>query len=782
MEQGSAGHDLVGRETELAAVRRWTDMLSTGPAGLLVRGEAGIGKTSVWSAALDLARQRGARVLVSRPVEGELALGYAGLGDLLLGDTDALIAVLPGPQARALEAALSLDAGPEPVNPLLIGRAVQEVLRHLAAHGPLVVAIDDVQWLDAPSSRALAFAARRLGGAPIGFALTLRDDHDDPLHIVAALGDGAADLRLGGLSLGAIGHVLRARTDPAIARRRIMAIHERSRGNPFFALELARLGSASDGLPPTLRELADSRLHAMTDGAREAAELVAIRGPLPITAFADPTALDAAVTAGVLVEQSGEVRFSHPLLAAGTYERIPPARRRELHRRASAAAGSLEERARHLALASTEPATHAADLLDAAARAARARGAPDTAADLAAHAHRLTPREHVQDRERRLMDRAEYLYLAADEAAAGGLVTEILAGPAEGAVRVRALVQRALTVLDPREAVGSLELAVAIQHDDAILATRALSQLAWQRGAWLGDVEPAIGEAMAALQRAEVLDDERLLSTALTTAGLLLSIVGRAGAAEHFERAVALLGTAQVAPGDHTPHIAFAHERFWRGDFETAEALLAAEHQRATDEGDDGLIARLKVFGGDFAMRRGRWDEAARLLEEALIDASDYWRITALVRRAILRARRGNPEAGRDADEVRSSPVARTDPSMAAAADFATGLLEHASGRTDRAADLVERLAGPEARTGSRTAEFSGTIPETAAVLVEAGRLRKAELLADDLAERRAQLAPWGDAAEAYVRGLVAHADGRSEDALRQLAAAHHGFASLPAP
>ncbi len=219
------------------------------------------------------------------------------------------------------------------------------------------------------------------------FVIALRDGHDDPLQTAAALGERCVQIRLAGLSLGATRHLLRARNPQPIPHRDLRRIHERAAGNPFFALEIARATPEGDRLPTTLRELVQRRLESARPGL-PAIELLAVLGPMPVSAFPDPAALDAAVTDGVLVERDGEVRFAHPLLAAGAYERIPPARRRELHRHAAASADALERRARHLALAATGPDPDVALVLDDAARSARARGAPEAAAELAAQAGR----------------------------------------------------------------------------------------------------------------------------------------------------------------------------------------------------------------------------------------------------------------------------------------------------------------------------------------------------------------------------------------------------------
>ncbi len=505
-------------------------------------------------------------------------------------------------------------------------------------------------------------------------------------------------------------------------------------------------------------------------------------GPSPVSAFPEVAALDAAVAAGVLAEENGRIGFAHPLLAAGAYDRIPPGRRRELHRQAAAAADGAEARARHLALASAGPDPETAQILEDAAREVRLRGAPESAVELAEEARRLTPPDDAAALARRTMDQADYLFVSADERGARSLVDEILAGPVRGAVRVRALVQQALTASDPATAVARLEAAAAEPHGDRGLRARTLSQLAWQRGAWLGDLDPAIEEALAALEMAEALADDSTLVTALTTAGLLTSVAGRPGAVDHFERALAIIERRPTAAGDHTPRLAYANERWWRGDFATAAGLMADERRLAEARGDEGVVMRLNVYGAELAMRRGLWDDAADLLERTLVDARDYWRMSALLRRAILRARRGDPGARADAAEMRASPVSASDPIIAAAADFAMGLMAFADGAVAEAGQLVARLPELSDRSGSRGAEFAVYIPETVGVLVEADQVTAATALTAQLERRREQLGAWGDAATALCRGLLAHAAGELGVAQELLEAASLGFESLGAP
>ena len=276
--------------------------------------------------------------------------------------------------------------------------------------------------------------------------------------------------------------------------------------------------------------------------------------------------------------------------------------------------------------------------------------------------------------------------------------------------------------------------------------------------------------------------DEQTLVTALTTAGSLAAIEGLPEAPEHFRRARAITERMPTATGDHSPAIAFANERAWRGEFDAADTLIALERTRATQRGDESQAMRLDFFGADFAMRRGRWDDAERLLEDALANARDYWRIVVLIRRGILRARRGDTRALADAAEIAASPVAVADPIIAAAATFIAGSAELAAGSRAEAAVRMASLPEISDRNPPRRAEFAVYIPETVAALVEADRIDRAEALTLQIERREAQLAPWSTSASALCRGLLALADGRTEEALERFRAAAGGFEALGAP
>ena len=153
---------ILGRDRELAEIHRFIRSVPAGPRALILEGNAGIGKTTLWQAGAASARASGALVMSSRAAESEATLSYSALGDLFEGAVDEAMLDLPSPQRRALEAAL-LRSGPEAtLDRRAISLASLGVVRSLVQTSLVVIAIDDVQWLDTPSARVLTFILRRL--------------------------------------------------------------------------------------------------------------------------------------------------------------------------------------------------------------------------------------------------------------------------------------------------------------------------------------------------------------------------------------------------------------------------------------------------------------------------------------------------------------------------------------------------------------------------------------------------------------------------------------------
>src|SRR5215218_4850435 len=343
--------ELVGREPELRSVERFLDAVPAGARALVIDGEAGAGKTSVWLAAIGSAQERGFRVLTARPVEAETGFGFASLGDLLR-DSIGEARRLPGRQSRALEIALLLTEGDEePVDRHAVSLALLGVLRLVCERGAVVLALDDAQWLDGPSAAVMRFAFRRLGDLPAGVVVTVRGPPGAPaplgLEPAFAREQRLVRLPLTPLGADAIRRLLAARLGLRPPRPTLERLHALSGGNPFFALELGRAFMAGtvrfesgEPLPVTLDRLVRDRLDALAPTAR-AAVLAAAATARPTVAIVgaaiggDSGALAEAERASIVELDGDRIRFVHPLLASGTYAAADGAVRRELHARLS---------------------------------------------------------------------------------------------------------------------------------------------------------------------------------------------------------------------------------------------------------------------------------------------------------------------------------------------------------------------------------------------------------------------------------------------------------------
>jgi len=167
--------EVVGRDDELASILAFLD--DGASSAILLEGEAGIGKTTLWRAGVEAARDRGHTVLSCNPSGSETHFSLSALRDLLDDDFDALADGLPEPQQRALRVAL-LRSEPEEAapQPSAVAASFLNALRALAGRGPVLVAVDDVQWLDSPSAEVIEYAARRLRGDPIRLLLSARTE------------------------------------------------------------------------------------------------------------------------------------------------------------------------------------------------------------------------------------------------------------------------------------------------------------------------------------------------------------------------------------------------------------------------------------------------------------------------------------------------------------------------------------------------------------------------------------------------------------------------------
>ena len=451
--------ELVGREEELQRVELFLEAARHAPRVLVIEGEAGAGKTSIWEAALASAQGAGSATVAARPAEMETSFTYAALADLMRDRRDALDG-LPSRQRRAVEVALQLDdESSDPPDQQSVGLGVLGAFRKLGDGGPLVVAIDDAQWLDTASARVLSFAIRRLDTGPVALLTAWRTEPGQPMPLEldrAPTSDRLERLPLAPLSLGAVQRLLRERLEFLPPRPTLRRLHELSGGNPFFALELGRALAAGtltlepgERLPVALEGLVDARLGALPQTTRRAlAAAAAMAQPtlalVEAVAGVDRGALDDAERADVIRVRDGRVRFTHPLLASGAYAASDASVRRELHARAGAQVNDSEERARHLALAAAGPDEAVASALEEAGKRADTRGAPPAAAELYELAVRLTPPEARTDVLRRMRQAGFAAFQCGDGRRARAVLDDVVAELEPGPDRARALINLAL--------------------------------------------------------------------------------------------------------------------------------------------------------------------------------------------------------------------------------------------------------------------------------------------------------------------------------------------------
>ncbi|HXC24212.1 MAG TPA: AAA family ATPase, partial [Solirubrobacteraceae bacterium] len=365
---------LFGRSAERAQLEELLDAVASGTVGCILEGTAGIGKTTLWRDVVESARKRGYRVLEADPSEPESMLAFSGLGDLFERIPDEALETLPQAQADALKAALFLGESPEgSPNQQALPRAILGVLRELSTDGPVVVAIDDEQWLDPATARVLAFALCRLRQEPIAVLLARRPEPRGGLSAELSRRfnvPGLATISLEPLPINAVKMLLEARLDRSISRPLMRRIHQGAGGNPLYALAIATElearhanGDRAGDLPVT-RTLADAielRLaHLDPRGNAAMLAIAALSQPtlallqaaIPEFALSD---LESAEQAGVIDISGGRLRFTHPLLASTHYGNTPVSKRRELHRRLATVIDDEEERAQHVALGAEAP-------------------------------------------------------------------------------------------------------------------------------------------------------------------------------------------------------------------------------------------------------------------------------------------------------------------------------------------------------------------------------------------------------------------------------------------
>ncbi|HYO33609.1 MAG TPA: LuxR family transcriptional regulator [Nocardioidaceae bacterium] len=617
---------LVGRDSELDAIRR---LLSSGGGdrnlrALLLEGEPGLGKTSLWEQGIAWGREHGMRVLTARANEAEAGLPFTALIDLLdeVG-TEELTAV-PTPQLRALTVALyRADPTDRPPEAAVISLGALSALRVLASHDRLLVAVDDLQWLDRTSEEALAYAIRRLQREPITFLLARRPGHRSPVERSFA-DDSLQTVRVGPLSIGATRQILADRLDLRLPHHLLRRVFDTTLGNPLFALEVGRtlverdVESLGDDLPlpDDVEDLLGLRVADLDASAGEVLLALALDPDLRAAQMEDltgPDGLERALEAGVVVRDDERIRASHPLLAAASKRRATAEERRNLHRGLAEVVTDEQRQALHLALATLTADEGLAALIAAAAERAAARGATRLAVDLGSHALRLTPTDSSAYHAR-VLALAEQLQCAGEKQR----LTDLLSGAVEsmppGAVRVGAYLLLADGVVQGNDDIRRLfEEALVEAGDDQLLRARVLAHLAENEAVIeVRQVARADDRATESVERCPPghPDDEKI---AVYTAAWTRALRGEpiAHLAERYDALSA--DRAYVA---RNPGRVVGQRLVWRGEVRQARALLQSFQALTEERGEPRPYALARLHLCELELRVGGWDQAQRLLDE----------------------------------------------------------------------------------------------------------------------------------------------------------------------
>ncbi len=394
---------------------------------LVIRGEAGIGKTALLRYA---ARQAaGFRVAQVAGVEAEMELPFSGIHQLCAPVLDRLDA-LPEPQQNALTVALGLASGDVP-DRFLVGLAVLGLLSAAAEERPLLCLVEDAHWLDAASGLILGFVARRLQADSVAIVAAIREPstRDDF--------DGLPELRLGGLAEQDARTLLMSAVPGRIDDRVRDRIVAETRGNPLALLDLPRSMSAAElaggfellpatDLPRHLEEQYHQRAGELPE-ATQRLLLLAAAEPLGdatlIWRTAQAVGIDRSSLAPAedaqLVEIGARVRFRHPLVRSAVYRAAAPSARRDAHRalaETTDADTDPDRRAWHRAHAAVGVDEAVADELERSAERARSRGGAAAAAAFLARAAELTPDPAERGRRTLAAAQAKFDAAAADAA------------------------------------------------------------------------------------------------------------------------------------------------------------------------------------------------------------------------------------------------------------------------------------------------------------------------------------------------------------------------------
>ena len=701
------------------------------------------------------------------------------LSDLLAALDDATLAELPGVQRAALEQALRRSDTAVTVDPLAVALATLGVLRLLSASSPLVIAVDDLQWVDAPSLRALTFAVRRLDAAPVGLIATVRVGFDLELTRLAdRTGSALERIEIRGLPKRHLAQLVFERTGHSLTPPQLARITQLSAGSPYYALELAVSGDSETRVPESLAVALRARIARVSDEARAAGLAAATLGRFDprVTGAENDSGILGLRAAGIVDERSGSLWFSHPLLASTLLEMHTLEERRGVHLSLAAVIDDRDERALHLGRG-TETADEAVALeLEVAADRQDARGAPETAAALAERAAALTPEGDAAARTRRIMKAAD-LYQAAGEGrehvypSLEHLADVLPAGPDRARVLVRLgwLGAQIDTITGP-DAIAYQERALAEADGAPDVAVAAHAVLARMRGLG-GDYRAALGHAELAAAASAKVESFGMFPSPAGELAIARFYSGLGLDEQLFEDGISLEAqVGRVAEPYQSPKLQLAKALLYTGQLARARTILlellelSIELERVRSTAGCVLqLTEVEVRAGNLAQAEAYAAEFVNLDRQLRGDLGEEWYPSGVVAMHL-----GRVEDARrilSAGIVYSRAIGST--IWLAHHFWALGHLELAAGDLTAAREVLGQLPRMLRETGLGEWAAHPFHPDLIETLVGLGEIDEAAELADELQEYGERLdRPWGLATAARSAALVASARGETDEAL----------------
>jgi len=789
---------LIGRGRECERLEQLLDEARGGRSGTLVlRGEAGIGKSALCAYVVEQAA--GMAVLRATCAEIELELAFAGLADLFRPVQDKL-GDIPKRQAEALSAALGIG-GPVSSERFTVCAATLSLLAAISEEQPVLVVVDEAQWLDASSAEALLFAARRLDEDAVVMVFAIRDGRatpfdrsDCPALRITTLDRDSAETML-------VEHA-QAEIAPAVLERLLQA----AAGNALALIELpASLSRGQlDGteplgpaLPATeaverafLRQVdslpAKAREALLVAAASDSGELEAIERALGQLGL-EPRDLESAEQAGLVAASGGRLEFRHPLLRATVYRAGSTVARRAAHQalaQADVVEGGIERRALHLAAAAPGEDETAAEALEEAALAARRRGGYAEAASALERAAGLGRKG--PERARRLLGAASAAWIVGRPDHAHELLDAALEDADDPALHAR--IQHRRAAIDmwqaaPEAARASLvEEANAVEQLDPARAAKMLTDAAWA-SFMAAEIETGreLAERACRLSTAAGGIAETLAKAVL---GIALVLAGETRrAVPLFTGYLELLESMEPSRGVYQPFRPDGQVLLWLEEYDRARETLTRTIDSARAESALGVLPYSLAVLSDLEMRTGRWAAAYAAATEAVRLANETREATVLAFSLACLAR---VEAGQGRSDDCTAHVEQAlsiaYPRVGSVLLFcnsALGLLELGRGQPDEAIDRLEPLAARMAAHGLGEPGVIPWLPDLVEAYVRVGREDEAAELLDDfesLARRTSRR--WAQAAAHRCRGLLAPADA-FEDEFRLALELH---AATPTP